>query len=920
MWAVLLVPCRCSNCAPGDGGPGHDFSVEPLVVPVGFPSPSPQPAVSVAAAGGGVLLDPNPRKRQAEAFYSDLPRRRFMDPNSHDNSNEAEFDLNDFGEVNSRCAVRLVHEVISRFDSKKRELVKAIGFGGLLLFPDLNQINRRLSVWLMSKVDEATQSIVIDSNRRYKFSKEDVRIVFGIPSEGTPVQEIRADKIEDDHEFVRTCLGVRGKDYRSIKAAQEILDRQYGEQMSRQEVDAFKVAFVVFIISALLAPSTRHDCANTDYWAALSRIDMIAQYDWCSYVIYRLLIACSKLKSDIRKKLRSPTLTGCTLFLQILYLDSTNLGALSMAHEGFPRCRWFTTERLRTMAAADVVKSHIEKTESDFGASLPRPAAEVAYTWAQGSTDESYETNGTNRIFSAALAMVDASDIPYEAAAPIYIAILQHHRAMQEFHDAEAAKLIEVVTSIAKSFKRGFFYSSPLAGNKRCALPSSSAEPSRSILKKRQVAFSQKVSMRWPDGSESEIEGSSRKYQAMWDESAPSFDLGIDGDSDQDEAPLGTVASLSRHPIHELRDENALDESDLPLTQCPTGNWYLHTPSKSSTPSDSKDSPISVNKAMSEYYLWSRQVKANRFINLNVQSSAPQLAFNHKKKLVVGPYRLPSTPWNLGQKRYKPSKQSMALYRWLCTLQPHTNITEPWIVHSKPKDIELTMYELHEQVTGRSEFEIDFMDICIRCIRQHDDSLYPSTSRCRWRHLMEADFMAGVIAGKRITEIESIAEQLLGEHLSYDIPSCRFIFFPGIVNQRWVCYAWDLAGHEVVVYDPLIHEDQGGSAQPFHRHVVSLISDAMTECSKLFFTGWSYSWTQPKIHIHHSFSDPPSRNRSGVYTALFCRCFDGSKNTLELKKENCNHFAGLLFLHALQIKGNSGKLPQMYEEIMRGTH
>ncbi|KAL6639320.1 hypothetical protein ACP70R_023050 [Stipagrostis hirtigluma subsp. patula] len=790
--------------------------------------------------------------------------------NSSAMSNEADIDITDLGEVNSRCAVRLVHEVISRFDSKKRELVKTIGFGGLLFFPNLNQINRRLSVWLMSKVDETSQSIVVDCNRRYNFSKEDVRIVFGIPSDGMPVQDVRPAKMEEHHDFVRQCLGVGGKDCRSIKAAQEILDRQYGDQMSKQEVDAFKVAFVVFVMSTLLAPSTRHDCANTDYWSALSRTDLIAEYDWSSYVIYRLLIACSKLKSDIRKKLRNPTLTGCTLFLQILYLDSTNLGPLSMAHEGFPRCRWFTTERLRTMAAADMVKSPVDRSESDFGASLPRPAAEVSYSWAQGGTDESYEPNGTTRLFSAALAMVDASDIPYEAAAPIYIALLQHHRAVRQFHDAEAAKLLEVVTSIARSFKRGFFYSSPLAGNKRCSLPAASAEPNRSILRKRKVEFSSKVSMRWPDGSESEFEGSSRRNRAIWDDPVPSFDLGIDADLEnhnQDDAPLGSITSLARHPIHDLQDDNLMDDTNLPLTQRPTCSWYIHTPSGKSTRSGSKDSPVSVNKAMSEYYLWSRQVKADRFINLNVRSSAPPFHARLKKKIVAGSYRSAPSPWNLGQRKDKPSDRSIALYRWLCTLQPQTNITEPWIMHSKPKVIELTMYEIHEQVTARAEFEIDFMDICLRRIRQLDDSIYPATSRTRWRHLMESDFLAVVLSGKCVADSESVAEQFLGDHLSYDIPSCRFVFFPGIVNQRWVCYAWDLEGHEVVVYDPLLHEEVGGSGQSFHRHVITLLGE-----------------------------------------------FLGSSST-----DNCNQFAGLLLADALEIKDNNGKLPHMYNEIMRGV-
>ena len=85
-------------------------------------------------------------------------------------------------DINSRCCLRLVNEVISRFDEKKRELLESIGFVGLLKFLHHSQTNRKFAIWLLSKVDESTQSVVIDSCRSFSFGKEDVRMVFGIPS------------------------------------------------------------------------------------------------------------------------------------------------------------------------------------------------------------------------------------------------------------------------------------------------------------------------------------------------------------------------------------------------------------------------------------------------------------------------------------------------------------------------------------------------------------------------------------------------------------------------------------------------------------------------------------------------------------------------------------------------------------------
>ena len=44
------------------------------------------------------------------------------------------------------CSVRLIHEVVSKFDSKEIELVKSTCFEGMLLFPPIKQINRKFAL------------------------------------------------------------------------------------------------------------------------------------------------------------------------------------------------------------------------------------------------------------------------------------------------------------------------------------------------------------------------------------------------------------------------------------------------------------------------------------------------------------------------------------------------------------------------------------------------------------------------------------------------------------------------------------------------------------------------------------------------------------------------------------------------------
>jgi hypothetical protein len=118
--------------------------------------------------------------------------------------------------MNSRCSVRNVHDVIASFDEVKCLMVKSTGFGGLLKFPSLSHLNRKFALWLMSKVEETSQYIVIDSCRSFPFTKEDVHLVFGIPAAGKRVALLDRGRDDSSVQFVCRCLGLEGKDARCI--------------------------------------------------------------------------------------------------------------------------------------------------------------------------------------------------------------------------------------------------------------------------------------------------------------------------------------------------------------------------------------------------------------------------------------------------------------------------------------------------------------------------------------------------------------------------------------------------------------------------------------------------------------------------------------------------------------------------------
>ena len=86
--------------------------------------------------------------------------------------------------------------------------------------------------------------------------------------------------------------------------------------MTEVEQAAFKVAFVIYIMSTLLSPGSKYDYVSVDYWSALVDPCSIGKFDWSEYVIRKLFQAVVKLKTELQVSNRVSNITGCSIFLQ----------------------------------------------------------------------------------------------------------------------------------------------------------------------------------------------------------------------------------------------------------------------------------------------------------------------------------------------------------------------------------------------------------------------------------------------------------------------------------------------------------------------------------------------------------------------------------------------------------------------------
>ncbi|KAL6627382.1 hypothetical protein ACP70R_031108 [Stipagrostis hirtigluma subsp. patula] len=253
----------------------------------------------------------------------------------------------------SRSSVRCVCSVISKFDARKSELVSEIGFGGLLELPQINRVDRSFTVWLLSNLDTDSRTIVVNGQPVIDIVDLDVSSVMGIPCGRHKVCSLPDDDARSRKKFLQQSIGATCSESNGLLAARRVITEDYQGEMSKEQCDQFKVAFVVFVVGHLLAPTTKNNYGSSSFWGALLRPEQISQYNWSEFVLDALIQAARVVQSCLRSGRKVTTISGCAIFLQVLYLDSLRLGPLDRPKDIVPRIKAFTCRDLRLMIKAD---------------------------------------------------------------------------------------------------------------------------------------------------------------------------------------------------------------------------------------------------------------------------------------------------------------------------------------------------------------------------------------------------------------------------------------------------------------------------------------------------------------------------------------------------------------------------------------
>ena len=140
---------------------------------------------------------------------------------------------------------KFVRSVVDGLDNNARAIIKSIGFGGFLMFPNLSDDNTRFGMWLMSKFDQERNAITVEGKPPMQLSIQLVRDIFGVPEEDLDVRgnkEVCEKKIVD----VISRYLRRGDDGCIVEDAFRVLGHKWnpGDTLA---VDATRVATVILL-------------------------------------------------------------------------------------------------------------------------------------------------------------------------------------------------------------------------------------------------------------------------------------------------------------------------------------------------------------------------------------------------------------------------------------------------------------------------------------------------------------------------------------------------------------------------------------------------------------------------------------------------------------------------------------------------
>ncbi|KAL6903441.1 hypothetical protein ACP4OV_004254 [Aristida adscensionis] len=819
----------------------------------------------------------------------------------------------------TRSSVKKVASVVAKFDEVKRGLVIDIGFGGILDLPQINKIDQKFIVWLLSKVDVERKAIVVNGTEVMDMVDFDVDRVMGIPCGHLPVCGLGVDDSDSKGDFIRDCIGAERGERNSLLAAERNVMKNYATMNEKKQIDRFKISFVVWVMGKLLAPTKKSNFGGDEFWGALKDADEVKKYNWSAYVLEELFIAARDVQNQLSQKKAVAVMTGCTILLQVMYLDSLSMGNLSAPRDVYPRIKCYDKDRLRLMIQADKASCAAGSENPSWGSSvrhLPKRVTESMYQTTRvvsenlSHCDPLVKDFGrvVRELFRDKLSLQQISTVNwFNARCRRHLCELRNN--IQEDTITLVQKLVGSSGSIQNCTVGNLggmqFYTEPSKGIHECETSKCEKRARGSDYSNYDGATEDRVCKKQFQDSRGVLGYSddailpinvatqrtvrdtiSAEYEdnriVRCELSSSSGGLQKQKDTEYVPGSNGNLAGTYRGLSFEIPSfDLGIDfEEPEPEPEPEVGLEVVVQPDGVLTHSNASSAGFSepMKKGLGVTALDDTLSKLNDGFSGNVKSLEDNKSLIPIVKHHVLSKEVSRSPWWYGysHRQVNCAYADEVFSKMQCCFEGE--LSSIWITHSSLRCIKMDGAFIRSVFTLEGPLSYDMYDILIRRLRQLDWEMYSHKGDMVWRHILESDFAANVLT----------------------------IIVPVVIKMNWSCYFWDFKEKCIHVIDPLYTVDQESMYQKLHVPNMDIIGAGFANLIDRFYDNWSIYWsTWSMKFVVPSISDATS-HETGLLSLLYAREYDG-KILRRASRECFEEFKKALLYELLCIEDNKSK-------------
>ncbi|KAI8555102.1 hypothetical protein RHMOL_Rhmol05G0148300 [Rhododendron molle] len=247
----------------------------------------------------------------------------------------------------SRCSPKAVVKLNESLNKEQRTAVEIVGFGSMLTL-QCEILKREFISKLVHHFNPKNKTLEFGRMKVYSITPTDVGKALGLPLGTVPVPT----NCEDFHyEHIRAMFA---KEDEQLKRG--VTFGMMKEVFESGAADAkFQTSYVLFVLSALLCPTTK-DVASTKFYAAVHDLTKISSYAWPQFVLDWLVKVITKFKNrdmkDVDEKKDAPGVSGCVLLLLLIYFDKEDMG-MNVGSLGVPLIQSWTTNLIMERIAKE---------------------------------------------------------------------------------------------------------------------------------------------------------------------------------------------------------------------------------------------------------------------------------------------------------------------------------------------------------------------------------------------------------------------------------------------------------------------------------------------------------------------------------------------------------------------------------------